>query len=108
MKNRDLAEKIYSDLNYNGCELQPSAIRIIEQTLDENEWTPAENLPPVDESSEWNKDHKISKDYLCYSDEWGLRFGRYHGLAELWTVNGVHSSEGIKVEHYREINLPKK
>lgn len=65
-----------------------------------------EKLPAIDESDNWNKEHKISKDVLTYSKEWGMRFGRYFYGAEFWTINGVSSSNGVKVDYWMLVEPP--
>ena len=79
----------------------------IVQALSQSEWISVDDrLPKIDTSNKWNNDNKITKDVLCYSKEWGMRFGRYFHLAGFWTVNGVTSSKGIDVEFWKEINPP--
>jgi hypothetical protein len=65
-----------------------------------------EKLPAIDESDNWNKEHKISKDVLTYSKEWGMRFGRYFYSAEFWTINGVTSSNEVQVDYWQEVKPP--
>lgn len=66
----------------------------------------SERLPAIDESDNWNKEHKISKDVLTYSKEWGMRFGRYFYGSEFWTINGVSSSNGVKVDYWMPLPEP--
>lgn len=70
-------------------------------------WIHVSQLPPIDESNEWNKTHQISKDVLCFSKNWGMRFGRYFHLSGRWSIDGVTSSNGVVVENWMEINPPK-
>jgi len=65
-----------------------------------------ERLPEIDEDKDWNKLNKISKDVLAYSKIWGMRFGRYFHHADFWTVDNTSSSNGIKVEYWKEITPP--
>lgn len=75
--------------------------------LKEEDWISVEKeLPSIDESEEWNKTHKISPRLLTYSKDWGIRLGQYFGLAEIWNVDGVSSSNGIKVTHFKYENPP--
>lgn len=67
----------------------------------------SEAKPEVDQTSDWNKKHQISKDVLCYTPEWGKKFGRYFHLADMWTVDGVTDSRGVRVEYWTEIEDPK-
>lgn len=65
-----------------------------------------ERLPEVDETDDWNRLNKISKDVMTYSKTWGMRFGRYFHHAGFWTVDNVSSSNGIEVEYWKEITPP--
>lgn len=65
-----------------------------------------EKLPNIDTSEQWNTDHKITKEVLCLTKEYGYRFGRYFHLAGFWTVNGVTSSNGVEVEYWAELSSP--
>ena len=65
-----------------------------------------ERLPEIDTADEWNKQNKITKNVICWSKEWGMRFGRYFYLNEFWTIDGVHSSNGIRVEYWTEVKPP--
>lgn len=66
----------------------------------------SERLPEIDTSDKWNNDNKITKDVLCWSKEWGIRFGRYFYSAGFWTINGVTSSKGITVEYWMDVKPP--
>ena len=66
----------------------------------------SERLPEIDTSNKWNNDNKITKDVLCWSKEWGMRFGRYFYSAGFWTVNGVTSSNGVTVEYWMDVKPP--
>lgn len=63
----------------------------------------SDKLPPVDKSNDWNKNNSITKDVWTFS-EFGTHVGRYFHSAEMWTINNVTSSRGIKVSHW--MNLP--
>ena len=66
----------------------------------------SERLPEIDHSDKWNSEYKITKDVLCWSKEWGMRFGRYFYSAEFWTINGVTSSNGVTVEYWMAVEPP--
>lgn len=66
----------------------------------------SERLPEIDTSDKWNSDNKITKDVLCWSKEWGMRFGRYFYSAGFWTINGVTSSNGVIVEYWMDVTPP--
>lgn len=66
----------------------------------------SERLPEIDTSDKWSNDNKITKDVLCWSKEWGMRFGRYFYSAGFWTINGVTSSNGVIVEYWMDVKPP--
>jgi len=59
-----------------------------------------EQVPPIDTNDKWNAEHGISKDVRCYSPSYGQRNGRYFHSANFWQMDGVTSSEGVKVTHW--------
>lgn len=65
-----------------------------------------ERLPEIDNSDEWNKNCKITKDVLTCSKWYGMRFGRYYYLAGFWTVEGVTSSNGVEVDFWMDVPPP--
>jgi hypothetical protein len=82
-------------------------IDAINEALLSRKWVLAsERLPEIDESEGFRFTGKISKDVLCYSKEWGMRFGRYFHLSGFWMINGVTSSDGVVVEYWTDIEKP--
>jgi hypothetical protein len=63
-------------------------------------------LPDIDQDDNWNKDYQITKDVLTYSKEWGMRFGKYHYMSGNWTIQGVTSSNGVRVDYWQEVKPP--
>lgn len=90
---------------------QLSLLNEIKQALLEpcDNWiVTSERLPEIDESDKWNKEYEITKDILTYSENWGIRFGRYCHKPKTWVIDGVHSFGGTKVDYWQEINPPLK
>ena len=71
-----------------------------------SEWVAASSgTPPINTDDPWDARHGISKRVLT-SGEFGMGFGTYfHQLGE-WRVDGVTSSEGIKVYWWALVFLP--
>ncbi len=69
-------------------------------------WIPSSTLPLINEADKWCKENRISKDLLCYSKECGKRNGRYYYNTGFWTIDGVHSSDGVKVDYWMDVELP--
>lgn len=59
-----------------------------------------EQLPPANQSNEYDKENNISERVLIYSQEFGIRFGYFYRLSKTWVVEGVRSSNGIEVTHW--------
>lgn len=66
----------------------------------------SDKMPDVDMSDSWNKSNHISKRLLIYTKEFGIGFGRFYHKADMWTMEGVSSSNGIQVSHWAELNKP--
>ena len=76
---------------------QPSGMR----------WVSAsERMPDIDTSDKWNNDNKITKDVVCWSKEWGRRFGRYYYNSGRWSIDGVLSSNQIVIEYWVDLTNP--
>lgn len=70
------------------------------------EWISVEDeLPPIDETDDWNRKTQISKDVFTHS-KFGMIRGRYIHTAKFWTVDGVTSSDGIAVTHWQPLPNP--
>ena len=70
----------------------------------ETKWISIESkMPDVDYGDEWNINNRIAKRCLTFSEDWGIRFGQYFGLADKWNIDGVTNSKGIKVTHWMPI-----
>lgn len=96
---------LFKHFEKNEVELE----NIIRRAMDiyVSKWISVEDkLPEVDETDDWNRLNKISKDVMTYSKTWGMRFGRYFYNAAFWTVDNVSSSNGIEVEYWKEITAP--
>lgn len=71
------------------------------------EWISVKDrLPDIDITDDWNKLHKISITVLAYSKDYGMRFGTYFYHSEFWTINNVHSSNGVEVTHWMPLPTP--
>jgi len=67
-------------------------------------WIPvAENLPPVDESDDFCKEHKYSTRVLVVEKDNIDRFGYYIYNSDRWVVEG--RTGRIKVTHWRALTI---
>lgn len=66
----------------------------------------SDDLPPIDTDDAYNEENGISKEVMCFSKQFGLRFGRYYYNSGHWIVDGFISSKGIHNEFWCEIILP--
>jgi hypothetical protein len=62
--------------------------------------------PKINIKDEWDKEHQISEQLLCYSPQFGIRFGRYYYEADIWVLDGCASSNGINVTHWQYLSKP--
>lgn len=64
-----------------------------------------ERLPEIDTADKWNEQMGQSIEVWTHSD-FGMRQGRYFHKGAHWSVNGVTSSNGIKVTHWHLLPSP--
>lgn len=107
--NRELAEKIYNDLNNKGADLGNASIFIIEKSLDENQKTLNDMIAELKDDSEYNKElskvivteefYKImSKEYI--NDTLHLTY-RYKGTnCCIILVRNQRNSDGEVINDY--------
>lgn len=65
----------------------------------------SEKMPPIGED-DWRIKVRQSIRVLCYSKEWGKRFGQHHAVVDFWTIEGVTSSNGVAVEQWMDVSDP--
>lgn len=61
-----------------------------------------DELPPLDDKDLWNLEHGISKLVLTKSEH-GFRFGRFYKESNKWHIEGVMSTNGVKVTDWQII-----
>lgn len=76
-------------------------------SLKGNDWVSVlDGLPEIDESDEWNKKHKISKDVFVWVVNYKLLRGRYYHESGHWTCDGHSSTAGIILTHWMPLPTP--
>lgn len=68
-------------------------------------WIKSEQLPP-DAIGELGRIWGASIRVLCFSPEWGKRWGWHTRLAGKWSVDGVTSADGVNVTWWMDVSDP--
>ena len=68
-------------------------------------WIESKRFPP-DAIGELGRIWSASIRVLCFSPEWGKRWGWHNRLAEKWSVDGVASANGVDVTWWMDVSDP--